>query len=973
MAIDPRHRISIGLLPAGILITMLTAMAEPDPVSLPRFQPLPANEASRSIRVKNGFHVELAASEPLVIDPIAISFDEFGRMFVVEMRGYSERRDENLGRIKLLTDEDRDGRYDRATVYVEGLRWPTGITCWNGGVYVIASPHLHFFRDTNNDGIADEKRVVIEGFGNDRNRLNVQALPNSLVWGLDNRIHGATSLNGASLKRPGGDDKPLVLKGSDFSFDPVDIDIRAEAGGGQYGMCFDDAGRKYFCSNSDHLRTVFVSQRYGSVGFGARTASVAADGPTAEVFRISPDEPWRLVRTAWRLAGDVPGPVEGGGRVSGYFTAATGICIYRGDLFPDTFAGNAFVCDAGSNLVHRKKIIQSDGGLPKGVRPPDEQGMEFLACSDTWFRPTQAVNGPDGALYIVDMYREIIEHPWSLPPGIKEQLDLDSGNDRGRIWRVVHDDVDPPRFPQPGEMETAGLVATLYHPNGWHRDTAARLLFARQASEAAPLIRNKLKGGNGVGAAHGLAVLQGLKQLHPDDIVAALRHPLPTVRRRALILAEPFLQDNRIDANQLIPLSSDSDATVRFQLALTLLHGSGRKKNTALLEIIRRDDGSELLRRVVLAGMDSDVDQNTLTSLFENGELVKSVSGRAFVARICRAFTGKEIAWRDLIDNTPVSTPEQRQLAFAVVSNLNSEHLDKAWVNKLLEHARKIFEDKSNSVNVRVEAADFFRLADEQKARAVLAATFSAATPPKLQRAVLDVWKNHASMDTGHAIGRALPGLSPANKSLAARILLGNPDWTPFLLDALEARTLPQSALGPVETGRLFRHKNATVRDRARSILKSKSSASRQEILKRFEAATTKSGDAGRGHTIFLERCAICHVHGEDGQRFGPDVASFRSAGKESILSNIINPNAEVAPLYLAVAITLKDGSTLGGYVLNETDTHLTLQPQGTTPTGIPRADVEKVESLGISSMPEGLEAGLSLQDMADLLVFLTN
>ena len=213
-------------------------------------------------------------------------------------------------------------------------------------------------------------------------------------------------------------------------------------------MSFDSRGRKFVCSNSDHIQLVTYEDRYASrnpfFAMPPPRSSIAADGPAAEVFRISPDEPWRVIRTRWRVAGLVPGPVEGGGRPSGYFTGATGTTIYRGDAFPEEYRENAFIADCGSNLVHRKKLLPDGVGLI-ARRPDDEQQVEFLASRDNWFRPVQFANAPDGTLYIADMYREVIEHPWSLPESIKKHLDLNSGNDRGRIYRVAPDGFRQPK------------------------------------------------------------------------------------------------------------------------------------------------------------------------------------------------------------------------------------------------------------------------------------------------------------------------------------------------------------------------------------------------------------------------------------------------------------------------------------------------------------------------------------------------
>ena len=452
----------------GLLLVQLPARAvEPpvDPKDLPRIPATAPAEALKTFQVRKGFHLELAASEPLVASPVAMAFDENGRLFVVEMIDYSERRDEkpHLGRIRLLEDTDGDGRFDKSTVYADNLAWPTAVTCWNGGIFVATTPDILWLKDTKSDGKADVREVVFTGFAEGVARLNVQAMLNSFIWGLDNRIHGATSSNGGNvraLKQP--DAQPLDLRGRDFSFDPRTLTITSEAGGGQHGLSFDNRGRRFACSNSDHIRLYIYDDRYAGrnpfLALPPTLASIAADGPAAEVYRISPDEPWRIIRTRWRVGGVSPvGFVEGGGRVSGYFTGATGTTIYRGNAFPPEFLENAFVGDAGGNLVHRK-VLKPDGVGMIADRAERELKAEFLASTDTWFRPVQFANAPDGCLYIADMYREVIEHPWSLPESIKQHLDLNSGNDRGRIYRVVPDDFKQPKLPRLGSATTVEQI-----------------------------------------------------------------------------------------------------------------------------------------------------------------------------------------------------------------------------------------------------------------------------------------------------------------------------------------------------------------------------------------------------------------------------------------------------------------------------------------------------------------------------------
>src|SRR6266571_4742560 len=233
---------------------LLAAELEVSEKDLPRVPPMEPAEALSSFQIKRGFHLELAAAEPLVVDPVAMSFDEDGRLYVVEMRDYSERRPERLGRIRRLEDLDGDGRFDKSTVYVDNLPWPTAVFCYGGGVFVGATPDILFCKDTNGDGMADVREVIFTGFAGgyapyETNRLNVQALLNSFNWGLDNRIHGSASMSGgkvgrvqsqftrAWLERAGLNPKSEIrnpkwsdLRGKDFSFDPRTLDFRAESG-----------------------------------------------------------------------------------------------------------------------------------------------------------------------------------------------------------------------------------------------------------------------------------------------------------------------------------------------------------------------------------------------------------------------------------------------------------------------------------------------------------------------------------------------------------------------------------------------------------------------------------------------------------------------------------------------------------------------------------------------------------------------
>ena len=472
-----------------VLFLFLTAAARavdgPAVPDLPRLPALSPAQALAAFQMSPGFTISAAAVEPQVVDPVALSFDDRGALYVAEMRDYSERRDEKLSRIRKLVDRDGDGVFESATVFMEGLAWATSV-CWHQGVvYVAASPDLWRLRDADGDGIAEVQEKIFTGFGEGTARLNVQALVNSLTPGPDGRIYGAAAANGGVVRRP---DAPagsgVSVRGRDFSFDPATLDFREEPGGGQFGLTFDAWGRRFVCSNSHHIQWIAPVRRGGYLPTPAELVDIAEDGPAAPVFRLSPDEPWRVLRTNWRASGLVPGLVEGEGKASGYFTSASGIHLWRQD---------AIIADCGSNLVHRKTFRETVDG-PVAVRPAEEKDREFLASTDTWFRPVAFTTAPDGSLLIADFYREYIEHPDSLPANLKARMDLNSGNDRGRIWRVKarQQEVAARTVPHPllseitgtPEVDRPALWARWWKEAGSASGRAAATLLASLKNEA---------------------------------------------------------------------------------------------------------------------------------------------------------------------------------------------------------------------------------------------------------------------------------------------------------------------------------------------------------------------------------------------------------------------------------------------------------------------------------------------------------
>ncbi len=953
---------------------------------LPRIAAKEPAEAMATFQVAAGFKIEQVAAEPLVADPVAIAFDENGRLFVVEMRGYSENKDEHVSRIRLLEDANGDGRFDKSTIFLDGMAWPTAIFCWMGGVIIVDAPDMFYAKDTNGDGKADERRPLYTGFGTS----NVQGLANSFQWGLDNRVYLSLSSTGAELKKAGDEQgRPLTLRGRDIAIDPRDWSVTPVSGGAQHGMSFDDWGNRFVSSNSDHLQEVMYEDRYLGrnpyIAAPSPRRSIAADGPQADVFRTSPVEPWRIVRTRLRATGVVPGVVEGGGRPAGYFTGATGATIYRGDAWPSQWHGVAIVGDVGSNLVHRKKLE------PDGVgfigRRIDEKS-EFVSSSDIWFRPVQYANAPDGTLYILDMYREVIEHPASLPPVIKKHLDLTSGRDRGRIYRVAPEGFKQPGLPKLGHASVEQLVAKLESPNGWYRDTAARLLFERQDKAAvARLEKLASESKSPLGRMHAMYALAGLDSLSEQVVLPRMADEHPGVREHAVRLAEKFASKSVAIRQKLVAMTDDGALRVRYQVAFSLGElPSSAERNAALVKLAKRDVNDGYVRMAVLSSLGEGAGA-VLKELASDESFVEAKEGREMLASLA-AQIGRQQRPEDVKEtlvalkaltaaNSPAlpaiiqrlgaksGTPLAEQIA--VATGGKAEALMKA----LLVAAAKRATDEATPVKSRAAAVEQLRLGTFAENKDLLASLLSPAVAAELQAAVLSTLAAFDAADVADVALAQFAGLSPRLKGQATDLLLSRAAWTNSLLGALESGQLSTGDIDPVKLKLLAEHRNSTIRTRANKLLVNSSLGRRSDVVDAYRGVLEMKGDSERGKQLFTKTCAACHKVGPVGNDIGPNLAAMKARGPEAILLNVLDPNREVNPQYLNYAVMTTDGRQLTGLIAAETATSITLKRADNATDTVLRIDIEQLKSTGMSLMPEGMEKQIDQAGMADLLTFL--
>lgn len=953
---------------------------------LPRIPATEPKDALGTFEIDPNYRIELVAAEPLIHDPIAMAFDEQGRLFVVEMRGYSERRDMDIGAVRMLTDTDGDGVYDKSDVYIDGLKWPTAVACYDGGIFVAAPPSIHYFKDTDGDGKADIKEEVFTGFG----LGNVQGLLNSFHWTLDNRITGATSSSGGNvvtLSNP--DAKPVPVRGRDFAFNPKTRKFEAVSGGGQHGLTFDMDGNKFICHNSNQMMQVMYDDHYMArnpyIAAPSPKFSAAKEGAQADVFRISDVEPWRVIRTRLRVKGLVPGPTEGG-KPSGFFTSATGITVYKGDAWPEEARGQIIVADVGSNLVHRKKV-STEGVTIRGERI--DEGKEFLASTDNWFRPVQFENGPDGALYVADMYREVIEHPASLPPLIKKFLDLNSGFDRGRIYRIVPKDYKQPKLPNLGEADNATLVTLLEHKNAWHAETASRLLYERQAKDAAvPLQAMARLSDSPHGRMRALYVLASINSLRLSDVGHALNDESPVVRTHALKLSESFLADSAKMGRKIATLVNDPSLKVRYQLAFTLGELPNPSIHASAFVSLATNDGNDSWMRNALLSSLTQGSSEVLVALLKDNTFGTNGDQRKFLEQLAMlaGTTGQGDAVKQVVDSAESLVETNRDVAQGLVRGLidglqkapNSadaqavlaqSDIAKSIIDTMKANALKTVADTKQKEAARIAAVKALSLAPYSEVKEAIMPLLTQS--PGMRLAALRALRSYDDPEIAPAVLGAWSGFTPTARAAALELLLSKTASVNLLLDAVEAGRFAKTNITSNRVTYLQAHSDKTIAERAKKLFIVQSSAELEAKLEEYQASLKLKGDAKAGRITFEQRCAQCHKVYDLGYGLGPDLATMANRGEESILVNVIDPNREINPQYVNFNIETKNGDILTGVIDSETSTSVTLVRAGGLKDTVLRSNIADIFSSDLSIMPVGLDDGLSVQDMADLIAFL--
>ncbi len=962
--------------------------------------PLSAAEELKTFRFGDDFRAELFAAEPDIIDPVDMVFDEYGRAFAAELidlpfdpaPGKPAR-----SRIRMLEDTDGDGRADRATVFADNILQTSGLMPWKGGLIVTSAPNIYYFRDTNGDGRADDRKVLFTGFwkGNPESEITNPRLA------IDNWIYFSNSGNAGLITSPEHPNlKPIQVRGADFRYHPIRGVAEAASGAAQFGSTFDDWGNRFISQNTIHLRHVILPMHYLARAPMASPPAVAKDIYAPEyqdrrMFPLTRPQQWRVERTRLRrerYKETKPGVVE---QVGGYITGASGGTVYSGDFFPPQYRGTIFTGDVSGNLV-RHDLLRPDGVT--FLARPAKDGVEFLASSDPWFRPTSFANAPDGALYFTDMYREFIETPLSIPEELQKQIDFYSGDTLGRIWRLVPNKAENRRKlrVELGRASSAELVKQLENPNGWHRATAQRLLIERQDRSVAPMLRDMAHvSALPQASLHALWTLEGLGALEADDVVQALEDAQPRIREHAVRLSEAFAARPGIE-KALLARRRDSDVRVRFQLALTLGAFPVAAARGVLADLALEHGEDPWFRSAILsssAAAPAEVFQLLAAQPVDRiGAVMEGLAALAGARRIPGEVARILTLAETLNDPRPPLDGLARGLrlsggrplavpgAGGVLSTLMADpadsvivsawglagQLDLPWVARAAA-LRAL--SAASPLAIRVAATGALRGARFAEAAPVLRKILASQPPPEIEVAAIEALSSFADPGVPAAVLEGWKSYGPMARTRAIAALLNQRDRVPALLAAIESGQVEAAALDLAARARLTEFPDPAVAARARKLLQAPG-GDRAGVVAAYKEVASLSGDAGRGKQAFEKHCAECHLPRRAGARVGPDLSGVNNKTREELLASILNPSAAIEPRYVNYIVTTKDGRLYDGILLNETPSAITLR-NGVEDATILRANIGEIRASAVSLMPEELEKSMSKQELADVIRYL--
>jgi putative membrane-bound dehydrogenase-like protein len=973
-------------------------------------KPLPAAESLKHYVMPEGFELKLVAAEPQIGKPIAMTWDERGRLWLAETVDYPnemQKPGEGRDRIRICEDTDGDGVADKFTIFAEKLSIPTSLLCANGGLIVHQAPDTLLLKDTNGDDVADERKVLFTGWGT----RDTHAGPSNLQYGLDNWIYGIVGYSG--FEGTVGKEKVSFQAGFyRFKPDGSKLEFLRNTNNNSWGLGFNEEG----------------------VLFGS-----TANGNPSEYMPI-PNRYYESVR-GWssKVLGGIGGdpkfdpPTEKIRQVDhhGGFTAAAGHALYTARNYPREYWNRtAFVTEPTAHLV-ATFVIE-----PSGANYRSKIAWNLLGSDDEWSAPIMAEVGPDGNVWALDWYNFIVQHnptPQGFQNGKGNAYETELRDKKhGRIYRLVY---QREQLAKPVAMNLKGatpeqLVAALKSDNMFWRKQAQRLLVERGKADVATQLIELIKdqkvdaiGING-GAMHAIYTLHGLGLLEDESsdvvkaVVGALKHPSAGVRRAA-ILSLPKKDECAVT---FLTAVGDNDPQVRLAAFLALSEmpkeelGSGKFlgleaveafadpnviNDRWLLDAVTADGAKHAWS--VLVGVSNPKRKMELSPVAleriaiisesyargdaEGIEAIIKVLGDAPAPTADTIVSGLLKGWpkgKALKLESPDAlaelftklSPAGRAQLVSLADRGQNDSLKK-YAKQIAEQFTKTVEDAKASDADRVSAAA--QLVDFQKSELatvdLLLAQLGPRTSPVLSKGLLEAAAKSEHKDTGTQIVAKLGAITPQVRPTAIRVLLSRGDWALALMDGLEAGKLQFSDLALDQRQALAQHPDDKIAARAKKLLAAGGglpNADRQTVLDSLMPLTKQTGDPVAGKLVFKNQCSKCHIHSGEGTKIGPELTGMAVHPKHELLTHIIDPSRSVEGNFRIYSVITDDGRTFNGLLASETKTAIELIDAEAKRHQILRENIEEMVASPKSLMPEGFEQQVKGPDMANLLEFLT-
>lgn len=974
----------------------------------------PPVQAASTYRVAEGFQIELIASEPLIADPVDMEIDEDGNMYVVEMSGYPLDKS-HTGKIKLLRDEDGDGEMDVSILFADGLMFPNGILRWKKGFIITDAPYVLYLEDEDGDGTSDRRDTLLTGFSLSNPHVNV----NNPIYGLDNWIylshfgHIGTSKYqeefgdlGEEVRffRGQGERLPRNANGKNVRFKADGSGLEMLSVKGQFGHTFDEWGHHFLTHNQNHIYQEVLGPGYlhrnPSVPITSASENVSDHGNSAEVYQITVNPDRQLLT-----------PV-------GITTSTSGLTYYTGGLFPAPYGENTtFVAESVSNLVHVDKL-SSKGATYTASRIVENS--EFLASTDSWARPVNMYVGPDGALYVVDYYRRIIEHPEWMSDEAVEEGGLYDGHDMGRIFRVSPKGTPPASWTRGlnfGRMESADLIVYLSHKNSWWRLNAQRLLVARGDTSIVHLLKKEVEtGDSSYGRLHALWTMEGLNSLTLEVIETALGDAEEGVRENAIRIAERYVDESDDLTEKLFRMAGDESSKVRFQLLCTLGSVGSQEAQRIREEILFRDINDEWVQLAALTARSLDPTQ-LLTAILKRDDrqnagymplirkltrVIGSGEDQEKIISLIRKATAipsstHENGWQSAVlggiteglqgnkSRLTFLNPETDRLIKAFFDHPSKTVRSSALklmqmvvdgttppaIDMALEKAMKNARNKGLPGEFRAQMLEFLTLTNPLPYVSDLKEFIVSTEEPVVQVMALKIFDRIPGDEVSNYILDKWISMTPGVRDEALNTFFSEKSRVSLLVDALKEGTISEAALGWPRRVRLIQYEDEDIRKEARLLLARDND---QEISQRYRKVLELPGDVSKGGEIFRGNCSICHqVRGELGVDYGPDLGTVHNWRPKDILANILDPNLSIAPGFDLWEIEMYNEEVIQGIIINETSSAVELRIAPDKQRTLNRQEIKRIKVLSNISMMPPLGGELDEQQMANLIAYLRN